>query len=130
MREPAANIDAYIAEFPESTQALLQQMRQTIHKAAPAADEAISYSMPTFKLHGNLVHFAAYKNHIGFYPGGVVSLFEKDLAKYNTSKGTIQFPIDKPLPLALVTKITKFRVQQNLEKHSLKSSLKPKKKPK
>lgn len=127
MREAAPDIDAYIAEFPESTQVLLQQMRETIHKAAPAAEEAISYTMPTFKLHGNLVHFAGYKNHIGFYPGGVVALFEKDLTKYNTSKGTIQFSLDKPLPVALISKITKYRVKQNLEKAALKKMTKTKK---
>jgi uncharacterized protein YdhG (YjbR/CyaY superfamily) len=120
MKAAATDIDAYIAEFPAETQKLLQQMRATIQKAAPEATEAISYAIPTFKLHGNLVHFAGYKNHIGFYPGGVVALFEKELANYNTSKGTIQFPIGQPLPLALVTKITKYRVKQNLEKASIK----------
>jgi uncharacterized protein YdhG (YjbR/CyaY superfamily) len=127
MQAAAVNIDAYIAEFPESTQALLQQMRETIQKAAPEATEAISYAMPTFKLHGNLVHFAGYKNHIGFYPGGIVAEFAKDLTKYNTSKGTIQFPLDKPLPLQLVTKITKYRVKQNLEKAAVKKMGKAKK---
>ena len=127
MQTAAANIDAYISEFSPETQKLLQQMRATIQAAAPDATEAISYAMPTFKLHGNLVHFAGYKNHIGFYPGGIVSHFEKDLTKYNTSKGTIQFPLDKPLPLTLITKITKYRVKQNLEKAALTKMAKAKK---
>lgn len=111
------SIDSYIAEHPESTQKLLQQMRTTIRKAAPDAGEKISYGMPTFTLNGNLVHFAGYKSHIGFYPGaGPINIFANELTAYNTSKGTIQFPIDKPLPLDLVTKITKFRVVQNLQK--------------
>lgn len=110
-------IDEYISAFPESTQKLLQQMRATIAKAAPKAEEAISYAMPTFKLHGNLVHFAGYKSHIGFYPGaGGIAAFQKDIDKYKNAKGSVQFPLDKPLPLALVTKITKYRVKQNLEK--------------
>ncbi len=96
-------------------------MRSTIAKAAPKADEAISYGMPTFKLQGNLVHFAGYKNHIGFYPApsGIVN-FAEDLKKYQTSKGAIQFPIDEKLPLALVTKIVKFRVKENLAKAAAK----------
>lgn len=121
MNTTITTIDAYIATFPASTQALLQQMRTTIAKAAPKAEEAISYGMPTFKLQGNLVHFAGYKNHIGFYPApsGIVS-FAEDLKKYQTSKGAIQFPIDEKLPLALVTKIVKFRVKENTEKAAAK----------
>ncbi len=121
MNTSITTIDAYIATFPASTQALLQQMRSTIAKAAPKADEAISYGMPTFKLQGNLVHFAGYKNHIGFYPApsGIVN-FAEDLKKYQTSKGAIQFPIDEKLPLALVTKIVKFRVKENLAKAAAK----------
>jgi uncharacterized protein YdhG (YjbR/CyaY superfamily) len=113
----ASNIDEYIAQFPEAIQARLEQMRATIHKAAPEAEEAISYAMPTFKLNGNLVHFAAYKNHIGFYPApqGIES-FKKELSKFKGAKGSVQFPHDQPLPLALVTKIVKFRVKQNMEK--------------
>lgn len=122
MNTAITTIDAYIATFPASTQALLQQMRSTITKAAPKAEEAISYGMPTFKLQGNLVHFAGYKNHIGFYPApsGIVN-FAEDLKKYQTSKGAIQFPIDEKLPLALVTKIVKFRVKENLAKAAAKS---------
>ncbi len=121
MNTAITTIDAYIATFPASTQALLQQMRATITKAAPKAEEAISYGMPTFKLQGNLVHFAGYKNHIGFYPApsGIVN-FTEDLKKYQTSKGAIQFPIDEKLPLALVTKIVKFRVKENLAKAAAK----------
>lgn len=117
------SIDDYIADFPTEVQALLNQMRTTIKKAAPKAEEAISYGMPTFRVHGNLVHFAAAKNHIGFYPApsGVVAFEDELKNKYEYSKGAIQFPIDKKLPLALVTKITKFRLQENEEKAKLKS---------
>lgn len=114
MNTAITTIDAYIATFPVSTQALLQQMRNTITKAAPKAEEAISYGMPTFKLQGNLVHFAGYKNHIGFYPApSGIEAFAAELKKYKTSKGAIQFPIDEKLPLTLVTKIVKFRVKEN-----------------
>lgn len=111
------NIDDYIADFPTATQVLLRQMRDCIAKAAPTAEEAISYGMPTFKLNGNLVHFAANKAHIGFYPApsGIIA-FEKELKDYVTSKGAIQFPFEKKLPLTLITKIVKFRVSENMEK--------------
>ena len=113
----SASIDAYIATFPPEVQALLQQMRQTIQKAAPKATEAISYQIPTFRLQGNLVHFAGFKKHIGFYPGAAgIAAFQDELAGYKSAKGSVQFPLDQPLPLALVTKIVKFRVKQNLEK--------------
>lgn len=122
MNTAITTIDAYIATFPVSTQALLQQMRNTITKAAPKAEEAISYGMPTFKLQGNLVHFAGYKNHIGFYPApSGIEAFADELKKYKTSKGAIQFPVDEKLPLALVTKIVKFRVKENLAKAVAKS---------
>lgn len=108
------SVDEYIAAFPEKTQALLKQMRATIKKAAPTAEEVISYNMPGYKLHGMLVYFAGYENHIGFYstPTGN-SEFEKELSVYKTGKGSIQFPIDKPLPITLITKIVNFRVEQN-----------------
>jgi uncharacterized protein YdhG (YjbR/CyaY superfamily) len=110
-------IDAYIAQFPEETQALLKQIRETIHAAAPDATEAISYQMPTFKLHGNLVHFAAYKNHIGFYPvPSGIEAFKDDLSVYKQGKGSVQFPLDEPLPLDLITRIVKFRAEENLAK--------------
>lgn len=122
MNTAITTIDAYIATFPVSTQALLQQMRNTITKAAPKAEETISYGMPTFKLQGNLVHFAGYKNHIGFYPApSGIEAFADELKKYKTSKGAIQFPVDEKLPLALVTKIVKFRVKENLAKAVAKS---------
>lgn len=115
----AKTIDGYIRHFPKSTQALLRKLRRTIKKAAPKAGEKISYEIPTFTFRGNLVHFAAYEHHIGFYPGAAaVQKFKKEISrhKYETSKGTIQFPLDKPLPLDLVTKIVRFRVKQNTKK--------------
>ncbi len=112
-----ANIDEYIANFPTEVQALLEKLRQTICKAAPDATEKISYQMPTFYFNGNLVHFAAYKKHIGFYPAASgVSKFQEELKEYKTSKGAIQFPIDEPIPHALVKKIVVFRVQENIAK--------------
>jgi uncharacterized protein YdhG (YjbR/CyaY superfamily) len=114
---PAKNIDAYIADFPEDIQQKLEKMRVTIKKAAPKAGEAIKYAIPTFTLDGNLVHFAAFKNHIGFYPTAAgIEAFRKELAAYETSKGAIRFPLDKPLPLALVSQIVKFRVAITMEK--------------
>jgi uncharacterized protein YdhG (YjbR/CyaY superfamily) len=110
----ANTIDEYIKAFPESMQEKLQRIRSTIRKAAPDATEAISYGMPTFKHHGNLVHFAGYENHIGFYPGASgISTFKKELTGYVTSKGTIRLPLDKPLPIALIAKIVKLRVKDN-----------------
>jgi uncharacterized protein YdhG (YjbR/CyaY superfamily) len=111
------NIDDYIATFPDEVQVILEKLRQTIRKAAPDATEKFSYQMPTFYLNGNLVHFAAYRNHIGFYPApsGIVA-FQDELTKYKTSKGAIQFPINEPLPLVLVKKIVAFRVQENSAK--------------
>jgi uncharacterized protein YdhG (YjbR/CyaY superfamily) len=111
------NIDEYIAGFPIEIQEILEQIRQTIKKAAPNAEEKISYAIPTFTLNGNLVHFAAFKNHIGFYalPSGNEA-FQKELSIYKSGKGSIQFPLDKPIPLDLITKIVTFRVKENLEK--------------
>ena len=115
-------IDEYIAAFPKGTQKLLREMRATIKSAAPQATEKISYQMPTFHLNGNLVHFAAFKNHIGFYPTpSGIETFKKELSKYAGSKGAVQFPIDKPLPLTLVKKIVKFRVLENSKKTLKKS---------
>ena len=114
-------IGDYISTFPASTQVLHQQMRTGIQKAAPAATEAMSYGIPTFKLEGNLVHFGGFKNHIGFYPGSDgIEAFKKELSAYATSKGAVQFPLDKPLPLALVKAITQYRVAKNKEKALLK----------
>jgi len=111
-------IDEYIKIFPNDVQSILEKMRQTIKKAAPEAVEAISYQMPTFKLNGkNLVHFAAFKNHIGFYPiPSGIEAFKKELSSYKQGKGSVQFPIDKPIPYDLVEKIVKYRVKENLEK--------------
>jgi uncharacterized protein YdhG (YjbR/CyaY superfamily) len=111
------NVDAYIAAFPEESQALLQAMRETIAKAAPEAEEVISYQMPTYKLKGNLVHFAGYQHHIGFYPGSSgIAAFKEELSSYKSAKGSVQFPIDKPLPLEIVERIVKFRVKEDLAK--------------
>jgi uncharacterized protein YdhG (YjbR/CyaY superfamily) len=110
-------IDEYIASFPESVQDILNKMREVIQKSAPEAEETISYGMPTFKLNGNLVHFAAYKKHIGFYPtpSGIAN-FKKELSPYKSSKGAVQFPIDEPLPLDIIRKIVIFRVEENSKK--------------
>jgi uncharacterized protein YdhG (YjbR/CyaY superfamily) len=110
-------IDEYIKAFPPDIQGILRKMRQSIKNAAPQAIEAISYRMPTFKLNGNLVHFAAFKKHIGFYPApSGIEVFKKELSPYVTSKGAVQFPLDKPVPYDLVQKITRFRVEENLKK--------------
>lgn len=112
----AANIDEYIARFPKEIQQLLEEVRATVHKAAPAAKEAIKYAIPTFTLNGNLVHFAAFKNHIGFYPTpSGIDAFKKELSVYQSAKGSVQFPIDKRLPLTLIGRMVKFRVQKNRE---------------
>lgn len=117
MKNIAASIDAYIADFPEDVQAILQEVRATIRKAAPEATEDIKYAIPTFILNGNLVHFAAFKQHIGFYPAPTgIAAFGKELSVYKQGKGSIQFPLDSPMPLALITKIVKYRVQENTEK--------------
>jgi uncharacterized protein YdhG (YjbR/CyaY superfamily) len=115
MRAKPNNVDQYIAGFPEEIQKLLLQMRGAIKKAAPQAEEVISYAMPAFKLNGILVWFAAHTKHISLYPrGSGIDEFKKELANYKLSKGTIQFTLDKPLPVALITKIVKFRVAENL----------------
>jgi uncharacterized protein YdhG (YjbR/CyaY superfamily) len=111
------NIDNYIASFPEETQELLERLRLTIRKAAPEAQETINYGIPTFTLKGNLVHFAAFKNHIGFYPTpSGIEIFKKDLSAYDGAKGSVKFPIDKPIPFELISRIVKFRVKENQEK--------------
>lgn len=112
----AKDIDAYIASFPEDVRAILEKVRATIRKAAPGAEETISYQIPTFTLNGNLVHFAAFKNHIGFYPGPTgIEAFKDELSAYKGAKGSVRFPLDKPIPLALISKIVKFRVKESLE---------------
>ncbi|ADB42057.1 iron chaperone [Spirosoma linguale] len=118
-------IDAYIAGFPESVQERLQQVRAMLRQVAPEAEETISYGIPTLKLNGNLVHYAAFKNHIGFYPAPQgLEAFKEELSGYKGAKGSVQFPFDQPLPLDLIAKITKFRIEQNL----VKAAGKPKKK--
>ncbi len=115
-------IDEYIAGFPPDVQPLLEKVRAAIRKAAPHATEAISYQMPTFKLQGNLIHFAGYNHHIGLYPGSrPIEVFRDELSKYKTSKGTVQLPLDKPIPAGLIGKITKFCVKRNLDKATAKS---------
>lgn len=117
MKKQFKTIDEYIGTFPRDIQSLLERMRQTIRKAAPEAVEAISYQMPTYKFNGkNLVHFAAWKNHIGFYPTpSGTEAFQKELSSYKRAKGSVQFPLDKPIPFGLVEKIVIFRVKEMLE---------------
>ena len=112
---PNPEIDAYMARFPEHAQARMKQMRAIIHKAAPKSEEIISYSMPGYRENGMLVYFAAAKEHLGFYPKGhaAIDAFATDLTGYKTSAGAIQFPYDKPLPAALITRIVKFRIKAN-----------------
>ena len=111
------NIDDYINSAPEDVRLKLEQIRQVIKKAAPEAAEAISYGMPAFKLNGVLVYFAAFKDHIGFFPtSSGVSHFKKELEAYDTSKGTIRLPLERPIPFTLIEKIVKFRVKENSEK--------------
>jgi uncharacterized protein YdhG (YjbR/CyaY superfamily) len=110
-------VDDYIATFEEQTQTTLQKLRTTIKQAAPDAEEFISYGMPAYKWHGVLVYFAAYKKHIGFYATPISHVeFKQALSKYKSGKGSVQFPIDKPLPLALITKMVKFKMKMNLAK--------------
>jgi uncharacterized protein YdhG (YjbR/CyaY superfamily) len=110
-------VDKYIAIFPEKTRELLERVRFTIRKAAPEAGEKINYGIPTFTLEGNLVHFAAFKNHIGFYPTpSGIEAFKSELSFYDGAKGSVKFPIDKPIPYDLISRIVKFRVKENLEK--------------
>lgn len=117
------DIDSYIATFPEDVQALLEQVRTAIKTSAPKAEEVISYNMPAFKLHGMLVYFAGYKQHIGFYPtASGIAAFKDELSKYKNAKGSVQFPLDKPMPITLIKKMVKFRVKENTEKAALKKS--------
>jgi uncharacterized protein YdhG (YjbR/CyaY superfamily) len=116
MKKPTS-VDDYISWFPASTQKLLKQMRATIVKNSPGAEEVISYAMPAYRLNGMLVYFAAFENHIGFYPTGRgVAAFKNELARYKSGKGSIQFPIGEPLPIDLISALVKFRVAENLEK--------------
>jgi len=111
------DIDNYIGSFPEKTQKLLQEVRETIRKAAPEAEQTINYGIPTFKFRGNLVHFAGFKNHIGFYPtSSGIEAFKKELSVYEGAKGSVRFPLDKPIPFELIERIVKFRVKESLSK--------------
>lgn len=114
------SIDLYIATFPESTQLLLAQVREAIESVAMNAEQTIKYAMPTYVYHGNLVHFAGYKNHIGFYPtpSGLIA-FQEEISSYKNSKGAVQFPLNQPLPLELIQKITRYRMQENEAKRKV-----------
>ncbi|WKA59792.1 DUF1801 domain-containing protein [Planococcus shenhongbingii] len=115
--EAVKTIDEYIAQFPTDIQETLENLRKLIKEEAPQADEKVSYQMPTFYLHGNLVHFAAFKNHIGFYPTPAgITAFENELSKYKSAKGSVQFPLHEPLPLDLIRQIVRYRVKENLKK--------------
>jgi uncharacterized protein YdhG (YjbR/CyaY superfamily) len=119
------SIDEYIASFPRNVQVALNEIRNTITKAAPDAEEAIKYRIPTFVLHGNLVHFAAFTNHIGFYPApSAVEAFKQELSRYKSAKGSVQFPIDKPMPLKLIERIVKFRAKEARGKSAAKKTAK------
>jgi len=117
-RKRPQDVEEYIQAYPRNVQVLLQKMRKAIRKAAPDAEEIISYSMPAYRQNGILVWFAAFKNHIGFYPGvSGIERFKTELSRFKSSKGSVQFPIDKPLPLGLVGRIVKYRVSaQTMEK--------------
>ena len=108
------SVDEYITSFPKDVQKKLESIRQIINISAPEAEETINYQIPTFKLNGNLVHFAAFKSHIGFYPApSGLKAFKKEISSYKSSKGSVQFPLDKPIPLSLIKKIVKYRVKEN-----------------
>jgi len=120
MQTVAKDIDQYISGFPPEVQAILNQVRATIHQAAPEAKETIKYAIPTFELQGNLVHFAAFQKHLGFYPvPSGMAAFEQELAAYKQGKGSVQFPLNQAMPLDLITRIVQFRVAEN-EKKTLK----------
>jgi uncharacterized protein YdhG (YjbR/CyaY superfamily) len=127
MKNTFQNVEEYISSFPKEIQNLLVQIRLTIRKTAPEAEEVISYQMPAYKLKGILVYFAAFKNHIGFFPtqSGVEN-FKEELTDYRCTKGTIQFPYNKPIPFDLVSKIVRFRVLENLDKAAIKAIQKKK----
>ncbi|MDD3803476.1 MAG: DUF1801 domain-containing protein [bacterium] len=110
-------VEEYISLFPKNTRNILESIRQTIKAAAPDAEETISYKMPSYKQNGILVYFAAYENHIGFYPtSSGIEEFKKEISKYKYAKGSVQFPLNKPIPLKLIAKIVKFRIKENIKK--------------
>jgi uncharacterized protein YdhG (YjbR/CyaY superfamily) len=123
----AKTVDEYIAGFPKRVQDILNRIRRTVQKAAPNAEETINYGIPTFMLKGNLVHFAGFESHIGFYPTpSGIEKFKKELSAYKWAKGSVQFPLDQPIPYELIDRITKFRVKENLEKAKAKEKGKKK----
>ena len=116
-KSPPGTIDEYIAQFPEEIRKILQELREVIGQEAPDAEEAIRYRIPTFTLKGNLVHFAAFRDHISFFPTpSAIDAFGKELSSYETSRGTVRFPLGEPIPFDLVRKIVRFRVRENLER--------------
>lgn len=122
LKKDFSTVDEYIDSFPENIRRILEKIRETIKKAAPDAKEVISYRMPAFRLNGILVYFAAQQNHIGFYPTSKpIEVFRKQLARYQTSKGAVRFPFNKPIPFNLISKITKFRVKEDLNSHKNKA---------
>lgn len=124
-RNKPKDIDEYISGFPNDVQEILKKVRVTIREAAPGAEETISYQIPTFKLHGNLVHFAGFRTHLGFYPTpSGIEEFRDQLSAYETSKGTVRFPLDKPVPFNLIREIVAFRVAENLKRAAEKSARK------
>jgi uncharacterized protein YdhG (YjbR/CyaY superfamily) len=125
-RSGSKDIDQYIAAFPKDVQQRLSGIRKVVREAAPEAEEAIKYRMPTFVLNGNLVHFAAYAHHIGFYPAPTgIDKFKAELSKFKGAKGSVQFPLDEPVPFDLIGRIVKYRVQQNLAKAAASSRTRP-----
>jgi uncharacterized protein YdhG (YjbR/CyaY superfamily) len=124
-RSTAKTIDEYIAGFPADVQVILEKIRETIRRAAPTAQETINYAIPTFTLHGNLVHFAGFTKHIGFYPTPTgIEKFKNELSSYEMAKGSVQFPLDKPIPYDLITEIVEFRVQENMANAEMKAKKK------
>jgi uncharacterized protein YdhG (YjbR/CyaY superfamily) len=129
-RTTATSIDEYVALYPPDVQARLEKIRATIRKAAPQAIERISYQIPTFSQCGNLVHFAAYEHHIGFYPGAsAVKHFRKEIAAYDSAKGSVQLPLNRPIPFGLITRVVKFRLKENLAKYASPAAKRSKKTP-
>ena len=122
--KPAATVDEYIKKCPPEERVVLQKLRKTIKAAAPKAEEVISYQMPAYKYNGMLVYFAAWRSHIGFYPAGAIKAFSKELSGYEVSKGTIRFPLDKPFPFGLISKIVKLRMKENEERAAIKKNIK------
>jgi len=123
--QKAQDVTEYIAMFPKETQKLLMQLRNTIRKTAPDADESISYGMPYYSQQGRLLYFAAFKSHIGFYPlTSAIVAFKKEIEKYKHAKGSVQFPLNEPLPIGLITRIVKFRVKENVTRANSKSKKK------